>query len=85
MNNSILYKIQDIPIGYSVGMYKNRKYSIIRTDFNDGRSSKIYARELKGNDFISLNYYQTTKRDLIKPCEMPLEKVLLFLKNIQIV
>ncbi|MFC5045249.1 peptide methionine sulfoxide reductase [Aquimarina hainanensis] len=85
MNNSILDKIQDIPIGYSVGMYKNRKYSIIRTDFNDGRSSKIYARELKGNDFISLNYYQTTKRDLIKPCEMPLEKVLLFLKNIQIV
>ncbi|QKX06950.1 peptide methionine sulfoxide reductase [Aquimarina sp. TRL1] len=85
MNNSILDKIQDIPIGYSVGIYKNRKYSIIRTDFNDGRSSKIYARELKGNDFISLNYYQTTKRDLIKPCEMPLEKVLLFLKNIQIV
>lgn len=52
--------------------------------FNQGKSYKIYAKELKGNDFISLNYYITSNTELLKPCEMPKEKVIHFLENIEL-
>ena len=77
--------ISRIPEGYSEGFYNNRKYSITRTDFNEGKSSKIYAKELGGIDFISLNYYETQMGELLKPCEMPELKVITFLKEVIII
>ena len=77
----ILEKIQILPIGYSEVIYQDRKYGVTRTDFNNGKSIKLYAEALGGNDFISLNYYITSKENLLKPCEMPKEKVIHFLKN----
>jgi len=74
--------ISRIPKGYSEGIYNDRKYGITRTDFNAGKSLKIYAEELGGADFISLNFYQTESEDLLKPCEMPREKVIEFLKGV---
>lgn len=73
-----------IPEGYSEGMYLQRKYGITRTNFNAGKSIKIYAKELGGNDFISLNYYITSTAYLLKPCEMSETKVLDFLENVLI-
>lgn len=81
---SVLYYINNIPDGYSEGTYNNRKYSITKEIFNNGKSFKIFGKELQGNDFISLNYYITSKKELLKPCEMPQEKVIHFLKNIQL-
>lgn len=77
--------ILNIPLGYSEVIYKNRKYGVTRTDFNNGKSLKVFAEELGGTDFISFNYYITSQNDLLKPCEMPSEKVLDFLKNISII
>ena len=71
--------IQSIPLGYSEAEFKGKKYGVTRTDFNKGRSIKIYARELGGKDVVSLNYYMTGKKDSLKPCEMPAEKVIEFL------
>lgn len=71
--------ILNIPIGYSQVCYNNRKYSITRTDFNEGKSLKVFAEELGGTDFISFNYYITSKEAYLKPCEMPERKVLDFL------
>ena len=76
--------ISRIPEGYSEGIYKDRKYGITRTNFNSGKSLKIYAKELGGTDFISLNYYSTKNAELLKPCEMPESKVIQFLKEIRI-
>ncbi|WP_437397278.1 hypothetical protein [Flagellimonas lutimaris] len=42
---------------------------------------KLYADELGGNDFISLNYYMTLKDELLKPCEMSVQKVIHFLEK----
>ncbi|WP_298892790.1 peptide methionine sulfoxide reductase [uncultured Psychroserpens sp.] len=70
-----------LPKGYSEVIFQDKKYGITRTDFNKGKSIKIYAEELAGNDFISLNYYITSDKELLKPCEMPDEKVLQFLNN----
>ncbi|MGH1387567.1 peptide methionine sulfoxide reductase [Kordia sp.] len=74
-------KIEAIALGYSEVMYNNKKYGLTKSEFNNGNSYKIYAEELGGNDFISLNYYITTKDELLKPCEMPQQKVIHFLTN----
>jgi hypothetical protein len=78
----MLEKIKTLPIGYSEVLFEGKKYGITRTDFNTGKSIKIYAEELGGNDFISLNYYITNKNELLKPCEMPETKVIHFINNI---
>ncbi len=72
-------KIQTIPLGYCKASYKGKTYGLSRTDFNQGKSTKVYAEELGGTDFISFNFYQT-QSELLKPCEMPVEKVLDFLE-----
>lgn len=72
-----------IPEGYSEGSYNGRKYGITRTDFNAGKSFKVYAEELGGSDFISLNFYETKTGELLKPCEMPEGKVIAFLKEVK--
>ncbi len=82
MINSILYHIEKIAEGYSEGNYNNRKYGITKTIFNNGNSFKIYGEDLSGNDFISLNYYITKEKYLLKPCEMPEQKVVRFLENV---
>ena len=71
--------INRLPEGYSEGLYQKRKYGITKTSFNSGKSSKVFARELGGRDFISLNFYRTSQKELLKPCEMPAAKVLDFL------
>ncbi|WP_378173852.1 peptide methionine sulfoxide reductase [Aquimarina sp. SS2-1] len=80
----LLDTIKNIPNGYSEGIYNQAKYSITKETYNNGRSFKIYAKELQGNDFISLNYYVTSASELLKPCEMPAQKVIDFLANIQL-
>ncbi len=81
----LLEKIKQLPVGYSEGVYNDKKYGVTRTDYNNGKSFKVYAEDLKGTDFVSLNYYITSKSELLKPCEMPERKVIDFLKNIKII
>ncbi|MGK0363502.1 MAG: hypothetical protein ACI85O_000547 [Saprospiraceae bacterium] len=73
--------INKIPLGYSEVFYQSKKYSLTRRDFNQGKSTKVFAKELGGTDFISFNFYLTEGGENFKPCEMPEEKVLAFLKN----
>ncbi len=77
----LLKRIHNLPKAYSIVSYHGKNYGVTRTDFNDGKSYKIYAEELGGTDFISLNYYILTSKNLLKPCEMPVDKVIDFLMN----
>ena len=72
-------RIQLLKPGYQVVIYRGKKYGVTRTDFNKGKSIKVYAEELGGSDFISLNFYMLNSGDRLKPCEMLEEKVLDFL------
>jgi len=74
-------RIKELPLGYSEVLYRDKKYGVTRSEHNQGKSIKLYAEELGGNDFISFNYYQTRKDAVLKPCEMPEEKVIHFLNN----
>ena len=78
---TLLKRIQQLPLGYSEVPYENRKYGVTKSEFNQGNSYKVYAEELGGNNFISLNYYCTSAREILKPCEMSAQKVTHFLEN----
>lgn len=78
---NLLSILDKIPVGYSEVEFQNKKYGLTRTNFNKGKSLKIFAEELGGTNFISLNYYRTSKGDVLKPCEMPEAKVIQFLKG----
>lgn len=71
--------IHELPDGYSKVSYRESQYGMTVERFNEGKSVKIYAEELKGTDFISLNFYTSSSRDHLKPCEMQEEKVIHFL------
>jgi len=77
--------IEKIPEGYTQGLFCNKKYGITKQTFNNGKSFKIYGKELKGTNFVSLNFYKTKIDNYIKPCEMPVEKVITFLKEVEII
>ncbi len=81
---ALLKQIQAIPEGYCVMWYRNKKYGVTRGSFNAGKSIKLYAEELGGKDFISLNYYITAKSELLKPCEMPEQTVVDFLSRAEL-
>ncbi|MEJ2467484.1 MAG: hypothetical protein P8Y65_03460 [Campylobacterales bacterium] len=49
-----------------------------------GKLIKLYAEELGGNDFVSLNYYETDAAPLLKPCEMPEQKVIAFIEGVRL-
>ena len=77
MDNKILaLHIAALPIGYSEVLWKARKYGVTRRDFSHGKSTKVLARELGGNDLVSFNFYFFLARDNLKPCEMPGKKVM---------
>ena len=84
MEKGIRSIIQQLPDGYSEGTFKGSKYGITKQVFNNNKSFKVLARELKGTDLISLNYYITEKQDLLRPCEMLEKKVIEFLKNVEL-
>ena len=82
---TVLEAILRIPEGFSTGIYNQQKYGITKEIYNNGKSFKIFGKELQGTNFISLNYYITSKNEFLKPCEMPQEKVIHFLKNVQLI
>lgn len=81
MQPNLIPYLNAIPEGYSETLYQGKKYSLTKRSFNQGKSIKIFAKELAGKDFISLNFYQLSKQSLLKPCEMPEKKVIHFLMN----
>ncbi|MEO7523118.1 MAG: peptide methionine sulfoxide reductase [Ferruginibacter sp.] len=80
-----IQKIEILPTGYSEVNYKEKRYGVSRTDFNHGKSIKIYAEELGGNHFVSFNYYHTSQSGLLKPCEMPEEEIIHFLEHFSLI
>lgn len=70
-----------VPEGWSVATYDGRRYGVTRTDRAGGRAVSVYAEELGGTDVVSANVYLTREDEQLRPCEMPAEKVLAFLRE----
>ncbi|MDC3353185.1 hypothetical protein OAV87_03485, partial [Verrucomicrobiales bacterium] len=63
--------IAQLPDGISIGTFQDKTYQVSKETFTGGKSHKVFARELGGSDFISLNHYRLESGDRICPCEMP--------------
>jgi len=83
-NDAIQQLIFNLKEGYQKVSYSGKTYGLSARWFNEGRSGKLFAEHLGGTDFISCNWYKTQGGFYLKPCEMPLNKVLDFLKGYQI-
>ena len=44
----LIDKIKQLPLGYSEVYYKNKKYSVRRSEFNQGKSFKLYTKDVEG-------------------------------------
>ena len=71
----VLDFLNKVPEGYSEGIYEGKKYGLTKTTFNDGKSIKFYGDELGGNNFVSLNYYITRSKELLKMGITNLKKI----------
>ncbi|HEY9012830.1 MAG TPA: hypothetical protein VIN06_17635 [Devosia sp.] len=70
------------PQGYFTATFRGRRYGVSNTSHAGGRSLKLYAEELGGTDFVSLNLYTPEAGEAaLRPCEMPVEKVLDFVRE----
>jgi len=73
---SWILRLDRLPVGYSTGVYKGRRYGVTVTRTRDRGRTSLLARELGGADLVSFNLYRTAAgRVHFKPCEMSAEKV----------
>ncbi|MEI4260968.1 hypothetical protein V8352_04230 [Roseovarius sp. D0-M9] len=72
-----------LPLGVFVGAAHGRRYVVTRQDFVSGAAQKLVAEECCGPDYISLNLYRLTSGARLKPCEMPREKVVRFVMDLE--
>lgn len=70
-----------VPEGWTRVSYAGRPYGLSRSTRVGGRSVSLYAEELGGADVVSGNVLRLSGGVVLKPCEMPPEKVLSFLRG----
>lgn len=73
-----------VPTGWSVVSYEGRRYGVTKTVRVSGRSCSVLAHELGGSDLVSANLYLTSTAVELRPCEMPVAKVLGFLAGLRL-
>lgn len=76
-------KLTSLPNGAHKVVYHNKHYLYTKETKLNGKLIKFYAYELGGNDFVSLNFYITTTKPLLKPCEMSPHKVIDFVMKMK--
>lgn len=68
-----------ISSGYSEGAFKGLRYGVTVQKSRDGKRTNLFARELSGGDLVSFNLYRLRSGEgALRPCEMPVEKVVAF-------
>lgn len=78
-----LEAFEALPFGGYGATAQGRRYRVTKAQFACARSQKLEAEELGGEDYISFNLYRLASGDaLLKPCEMPVEKVRDFVLNV---
>ena len=77
--DAFLAAFDALPTGGYGGTFNGKRYRVTKSVMATGRSQKLEAEELGGNDYISFNLYRLASgASLLKPCEMPEEKVVNF-------
>ncbi|MEM6890869.1 MAG: hypothetical protein AAF636_22440 [Pseudomonadota bacterium] len=72
--------LNSLPVGSFTGTAHGRRYIASKTTYSADKSVKLVAEELGGRDYISLNLYRLSDGARLYPCEMPLQKVVAFIR-----
>lgn len=73
-----------LPEGTFEAHARGRRYIVSKTTFAKGKCIKLVANARDASDYISLNLYLLNDGPRIRPCEMPMQKVLDFLETLTI-
>lgn len=84
MRTAFHQKINSLDDGAYDISFRKKRYLLRKETRLEGKLIKLYAEELGGKDFISLNYYPKIKEGLLKPCEMPAQKVVDFILELKL-
>jgi len=82
--DAFLMRLDALPIGYWRGVFRNAPWSMTLERSSDGRRMKLYGEHLGGDDHVSFNLYVVKGEPRLKPCEMPVEKVVDFVLEFEI-
>ncbi|MEL6799420.1 MAG: hypothetical protein AAFO80_06040 [Pseudomonadota bacterium] len=78
-----LEAFDSLPLGGYGATAFGRRYRVTKSIYATGRSQKLVAEELGGDDYVSLNLYRLSSGEaLLNPCEMPADKVRDFVLNV---
>ncbi|WP_299984413.1 hypothetical protein [uncultured Ruegeria sp.] len=81
--DAFLDAINSLPTGTFTGTARQSRYVVSHQIKAGGKSHKLVAHQLDGPDYISLNLYLTKNSGaLLRPCEMPAEKVVTFVLSL---
>ena len=72
-----------LPVGWSVVVYEGRRYGVTRTVHGDGRSQSVYAEAARRERRGQRQPLRLGGDGVLRPCEMPAEKVLGFLRGLE--
>lgn len=82
-HDAFLSAFDALPRGGYGGTFEGKRYRLMKSILVAGRSQKLEAEELGGPDYISFNLYRLAGGEvLLKPCEMPSEKVIDFVLKV---
>lgn len=73
-----------LPLGDFYLRYEGVRYIATRKESDDGKRGWFYSHEMGGDDFISFNFYRLSNSNRLKPCEMPIKKVVDFIIGLQV-
>ncbi|MBT8417710.1 MAG: hypothetical protein KJO42_09740 [Silicimonas sp.] len=74
-----------LPFGGYGATFEGRRYRVTKSRMASGRSQKLEAEELGGNDYISFNLYRLESGGvLLRPCEMTEQKVTTFVLGLDV-
>lgn len=74
-----------LPVGTFRARSQGVEWIVTRSRFAGGLSEKLVARALQGHGYISANLYHLETGPRLRPCEMPVARVLAFVEDIELI
>lgn len=74
--------LDTLPVGGFRARALGRDWLMTRSLFAGGASEKLVGRSLDGANYVSLNLYRLASGPRLRPCEMPVAKVMAVLDDL---
>mgnify|MGYP004526313975 CR=1 FL=1 len=67
-----------LPEGYGEGSFAGRRWGVTLNGSPDRQRRWLFGEELGGGNHVSFNLYALAGGPALRPCEMPVDKVVRF-------